>query len=401
VSTRLDQELKAAFETASEFVQPPAGLAGRARTATRARRRRIAIAIAAATVVVLVVAGGSYVLGAHRRPSPPASHDRPRRLLTLPPYWQIQQLAVAGPYLYVLAGENGEPFNTLGAYDRATGRLIHSVSIPAAPFELTLGPGGLVWLSLDYPDQNGGPTGTWLLSPDLRLRSSDSKVAQSVIVPVSRTTAVTLTQHGLVTVRMPLPGQPGRASQHLQAGTSLGQPFNTAPGVWAGWLDGRVVAQVTNGYGLDSHLVIAGEPGHRFGSAPRHEAGAVAIAGGSLWVQLYAVVDNNAAASGPLVRLDGQLRETTPAFVQDSSVLTRSEGVWSEGSTIWVASAARGHSLVCFAAGSHVASVTTLPVRGQVAALAATPGTVYVTTTPGNSYGNFTVMSYPVPSVCR
>jgi hypothetical protein len=311
----------------------------------------------------------------------------------------VQQLAVGGPYLYVLAGENGESYNALSAYDRATGRLIHSVSLPAAPFELALGPGGLVWLSLDYPDQNGGPTGTWLLSPDLRLRSSYSAVAESVIVPVGRTTAVTVTQFGLVTVHMPAPGQRGQASQHPDPGTSIGR--NTAAGAWAGWVDGRVVAQVTNGYGLDSHLVIAGQPGRTFGSAPQHQVGAVAIADGSLWVQLYAVVDNNAAASGPLVRLDGQLRATTPEFVQDSFVLTRSEGVWSEGSTIWVASAAHGHSLVCFAAGSQIGPLTTLPVRGQVAALAATPDTVYVTTTPGNSYGNFSVMSYRVPAACR
>jgi len=398
VSTAFDQELKAAFEIASDFVQPPADLAVRARTATRVRRRRLAVAISAATVAVLVAAGGSYLLGMHRRSSPPASHARPIQLLTLAPYWQVQQLAVGGPYLYVLAGEDGEPYNALSAYDRATGRLIHSVSLPAAPFELALGPGGLVWLSLDYPDQNGGPTGTWLLSPDLRLRSSYSAVAESVIVPVSRTTAVTVTQFGLVTVHMPAPGQGGQASQHPDPGTSIGR--NTAAGAWAGWLDGRIAAQVTNGYGLDSHLVIAGHPGRRFGSAPQHEAGAVAVARGSLWVQLYAVKDNNAASSGPLVRLDGQLRATTPEFVKDSSVLTRSEGVWSEGSTIWVASAARGHSLVCFAAGRPIARVTTLPVSGQVAALAATPSTVYVTTTPGNSYGNFAVMSYPVPDAC-
>jgi hypothetical protein len=397
VSTGLDHELTAAFETASEFVQPHADLAERTRTVTRSRRRKLAIAIAAATTVILVAAGGSYLLGTHRRSSHPASHNRPRQLLTLAPDWQVQELAVGGPYLYVLAGENGEPFNTLSAYDRVNGRLIHSLSIPATPSAMAVGPAGLVWLSF----YNGGPTAIWLLTPDLRMHSALAGIETSTILPIGRTTALMPTQNGLIRAHLPAPGKPGRASQHLEAGTGVGPPLNTAPGVWTGWLAGRVVAQVTDGYGLHSHLVIAGQPGRTFGGAPRHQVGAVASTGSSLWVQLFAVKDNIAAASGPLVRLDGQLRATTPAFVQGSSVLTRSEGVWSAGSTIWVASAARGHYLVCFAAGSHIASVTTLPVRGQVAALAATPSTVYVTTTPGNSYGPFTVMGYPVPSACR
>lgn len=400
MSTGVDQELKAAFETASEFVQPPAGLAERARTATRARRRRLAVTIAAVTAFVLVAAGGSYLLTAHRQSSPPASHDRPRQLLTLPAYYQVQQLAVAGPYLYVLAGENGEPSTALSAYDRATGRLIHSVSIPAAPSAFAVGPGGLVWLSF-YPDQNGDPTATWLLSPDLRLRSSYPNVAESLIVPVSRTTAFAVTQYGLVTVRMPAPGQPGHASQQVDPGTSVGPSHNTAPGVWAGLLNGQLVAQVTNGYGFDSHLVIAGQPSRTFGGRTLYQAGSVTSTGSSLWVEMFAVRNSYADSSGPLVRLDGQLRPTTPASVRSSAVLSRTESVWSDVNTVWVASAARGHSLVCFAAGNPIGPVTTLPVSGQVAALAASPDTVYVTTTPQHSYDNFGITSYPVPAVCR
>ncbi len=400
MSAGIEQELKAAFETASEFVQPPAGLAESVRRATRRHRRRMAVAVSAATAVVLVAAGGSYLLTAHRRSSPVASHDRPRQLLTLPPYYQVQQLAVAGPYLYVLAVEDGEPGSTLSAYDRATGRLIHRVSIPAAPPAFALGPGGLVWLSF-YPDQNGGPAGTWLLSPDLRLRSSDPNVAESPIVPVSQTMAFAVTQDGLITVRMPAPGQPGRASQHPDRGTSIGPGRNTAPGVWAGLLDGRVVAQVTDGYGFHSHLVIAGQPGRTFGGAQQRQAGSVAITGSSLWVELFAVKDNYAAQSGPLVRLDTRLRPTTPAAIQRSSVFARTENVWSSGDTVWVATAARGHALVCFASGTQPGPIITVRARGSVAALAATADTVYVTTTPQSSYNNFTVMSYPVPDACR
>ncbi len=397
MSTGIDKELRAALEMASDFVQPPAGLAERARTATRTRRRRVAVAICAASAVVLAAAGSSYLLATHRQSSPAASHERPRHLLTMPAYYQVQQLGAAGPFLYVLAVKAGEPGSALSAYDRASGRLIHRVSIPAAPSAFALGPGGLVWLSF-YPDQNGGPAGTWLLSPDLRQRSSDPNVAESPIVPVSQTTAFAVSQGGLITVRMPAPGQPGRASQHLVPGTSIG---NTAPGAWAGLLDGRVVAQVTNGYGFHSHLVIAGQPGRTFGGAQRHQAGAVASTGDSLWVQLFAVKDGNAAQSGPLVRLDTQLRATTPAAIERSSVLARTENVWSSGDTVWVATAAPGHALVCFADGSPIGPVMTLPVSGQVVALAATPGTVYVTSTPRSSYGNFAITSYPVPAACR
>lgn len=197
---------------------------------------------------------------------------------------------------------------------------------------------------------------------------------------------------------MPPPGQRGRTRQHLEAGTGLGPPLNTAPGVWAGLLDDRVVVQVTNGYGLDSHLVIAGRLSRTFGGAQRHQVGAVTSTGSSLWVQLFAVKDNNAAASGPLVRLDGQLRETTPTFVQDSSVLSRSESVWSSDDTVWVSTAARGHSLVCFNAGRQAGPVTTVPVSGHVAVLAMSGATVYVGT---ESHGTTTITDYPVPAACR
>jgi hypothetical protein len=372
VSTGIGQELKAAFEMASDFVQPTADLAERARTATRRRRSKLTLTIAAVTAFALVAVGGGYLLAKQREPASGTNLDRVRHLMMVPPYVQVQQLAVSGPYLYVLTVMQGGPPYALKAYNRVTGRLIGRVGVPANPSAMTVGPGGLVWLAF-----------------------------YRTILPIGRTTAWIPTQYGLLRVHLPAPGQSGRASQHLEAGTRLGPGRNTAPGVWAGWLDGRVVAQVTNGYGLDSHLVIAGEPGRTFGSAPQHEVGAVASTGNSLWAQLFAVNDNYASASGPLVRLDGQLRTTTPEFVKDSPVLTRSESVWSEGSTIWVASAARSHSLVCFRSGSPSGPITTLAFSGQVAALAATSDTVYVTSTPLNTYDDFTVVSYPVPAACR
>lgn len=391
MSTSIDSELRGAFREATDFVQPPGGLVESVRTATRRCRRRMAVAVCAATAVVLVAAGSSYLAIALRQSAPEASRARSWHVITLPPGYQTQQLALNGRYLYVLAGEIGAPY-TLTAYDRATGQLIRSVPVPAGPAALAVGPGGFVWLSF-YPDP-GESTGTWLLSPNLRLRSSYPNVAESPIVPVGRTTAFALTQYGLVTFNMPLPGQPGRAYQHLDLGTGIGPGRNTAPGVWAGLLDGRVVAQVTNGYGFDSHLVIAGQPGRRFGGAPQHQVGAVASTGDSLWVQLLEVKDNNAAQSGPLVRLDTQLRATTPAAIQRSTVLARTENVWSSGDTVWVATAAPGHALVCFASGTQPGPIITVRPRGSVAALATTADTVYVA-------DDFSVVSYPVPGACR
>src|SRR5258708_36645943 len=108
------------------------------------------------------------------------------------------------------------------------------------------------------------------------------------MLPTARSTAWVVTQYGLVTLRMPLPGQPGRASQHLVRGTSIGPSRNTASGVWVGLLDGRVVAQVTDSYGFDSHLVIAGKPDRRLGGSPQHQGAPVASTGGSPLCWLFA-----------------------------------------------------------------------------------------------------------------
>jgi hypothetical protein len=165
-----------------------------------------------------------------------------------------------------------------------------------------------------------------------------------------------------------------------------------------------VVAQVTNGYGLDSHLVIAGQPDRAFGggrSRQPRQVGAVARAGDSLWVELFAVKNNYAAQSGPLVRLDAQLRPTTPPSIQHSTVLARTENVWSTGDAVWVATAARDHALVCFRSGATPGPVITVQASGPVAALAATRDTVYVTTTAQHSYDGSIITSHPVPTACR
>ena len=55
--TGLDQELKAAFETASDFVEAGPGLADRVRARVRRRRRRVLAGTAAASAILLAIAG--------------------------------------------------------------------------------------------------------------------------------------------------------------------------------------------------------------------------------------------------------------------------------------------------------------------------------------------------------
>ena len=62
----------------------------------------------------------------------------------------------------------------------------------------------------------------------------------------------------------------------------------------------------------------------------------------------------------------------------------------------------RKHSLVCFTAGGRIGPVVTLPVSGQVVALATTDANVYVNALqPPGSTAPSQIVSYPVPAACR
>ncbi len=393
MSMKLDNELRAAFGAASEFIQPPSGLADHARRATRARRRR-QLASAAACAVVLATAGGAYAAaGRHHASAPPHPASGPRVLVRVE--YPASLVAVSGRYLYLASNQSA----LVAAYDRRTGKLVRLVSVPGSPTSLAVGPGGLVWADVEG---DSSPGALLLFSPGLAARATSASLGGlGPVVPTSRQTALAPSQYGLLEVRMPAPGQPGRASQRLVPGTSLGPSQNTAPGVWAGLLDGRVAVQVTNGYGYDSHLVIAGQPGRTFGGDLQHQVEWVASTGSALWAQMIAIKNSYAASSGPLVRLDGQLRATTPMFVQRNAALAKTEDVWSGGSTVWAATGVRGHSLVCFSSSAQAGRVITVQASGSVSTVAATSSTVYVAAVQGDSYGPSVVTSYAVPPACR
>jgi hypothetical protein len=397
----MDKELRVLFAEASEFVQPAAGLAERVRTAAR-RRQRGRLAVAAAVAVLVVVSLVSYVFAGMRHAAPQvALHGRglrpgPIYLEALPATYRVQQLAVSGRYLYVLTNAP----DTLSAYDRTSGRLIHQTSIPASPSALAVGPGGRVWLA--SAAAGGNAAGVWLLSPDLRLRSVDTGVQTSIILPAGPATALVPNQYGLVTLRMPEPGRPGRPETALLRGTAIGPSQLIAPGFWAGYVGQRVAVQGTDGHGFSSHLVIAGQPSLTFGGSLDQQIGSVASTGSTLWATTYALSSGSASPVGPLIRLDGRLRATTPASVRSSPWLSKAESVWSRGDTVWVATGARAHALVCFtAARGQIGPVTALPVSGQVVALALSRDSVYLSTARSQTNGALAVLRYPVPQSCR
>jgi hypothetical protein len=388
---KLDDELRAAFESASDFIEAPRGLADDARETRRARRRRQLDAIAAAALV-LAVTGAVYAISGHYRSTPVPEPPGPRVLVKVG--YPVSQAAVGGGYLYLASNQS----SLVAAYDRRTGKLVRRVSVPGSPTWLAVARGGLVWVGVVG---DSSPNAVLLLSPDLARRATVRSVGPSPLVPTSRQVALTPSQYGMLEVRMPAPGRPGLASLRQEPDSTLGPGLNTAAGTWAGLLDGQVAVQVTNGYGYDSHLVIAGEPGKTFGGDLQHQVGAVTSTGKSLWVQLFAIRNSYAASSGPLVRIDGQLQATTPKFVQNSVVLAKTEDVWSTGDTIWAATGVRGHSLVCFASGSNAGPVITVLPLGSVASVVGSTSTVYVTTVQGDSAGPSVVTSYPVPAGCR
>ncbi|HUC27001.1 MAG TPA: hypothetical protein VMA73_30265 [Streptosporangiaceae bacterium] len=405
MSSQIEDELRVTFEAASDFVQPRSALADRVRSATRRRRRRLTTGFAA-TACVLVAAGSAYV-AAHSHSSLPAAGQQGRVLVTVPRGDSLVWIGVSGRYLYAEMGPKNGPFS-VAAYNRASGRLVSRVVFPKADeLEPYTGPGGSVWVvvgQLGYFGQR--PVKTWLLSPDLRLRSIGPKVASTFLEPVSRTTALIPVEGGLLELTMPPPGRPGHATEQREPGTGLGHAVMTTGLGWATVLDGRVAVDLPDNDGYDYHVVIAGHPGVKYGNANTPQP--AAVAGDSLWF-----------ANGlgrPLVRLNGQLKPTTPGFVAADPVLKHvgaadildGSGLWSADATIWVASldvrhslASARHSLMCFPAQSQDGPVVTMPVHGYVWGLAEAGQTVYLTTSRSLNGTPTSVTSYPVPAACR
>jgi hypothetical protein len=401
MSTEIEDRLRTAFEAASEDLAPPGDLSDRVRRAVR-RSRRTAAVVAGLTAAA-VAAAAVYVADADttaRRPAANSHHVPPtpaRAWLTIPVPGGagVQALAAAGPYLYAATDYAGDPPYALAAYDRLTGRLIRRVSIPAMPEALRTGPGGSVWLTFS-PDQGGGPLGIWLLSPDLGQHSALYRYGPSDVVPTGPDTAVAATWPGLSIVRMPPPGTRGHATAYPDRAVAIGRKWVANTLAAAG---GRIAAQVTNGYGLHSHLVIAGAPQLSYGGAARRQVGFIAGQAGGLWATTS--TGSTTPNTGPLIGLSPALRPITPAAVRASPIFRRSEQVWAHGDTVWVASASPGHHLVCFAYRGRMGPVATIGIHGQPAALASAGTTVYVSLATAVVGVTADILGYTVPATCR
>jgi hypothetical protein len=394
MSSQIEDELRIAFEAGSNFVQPRPALADRVRRAVRRRRARTSAALAAATACVLVAAGGAYAALHNRPPASVAdSQLHGRVLVTFTHGEQATALFASGKYLYSEYGGSTKaggligPF-TLAAYNRFSGRLIRKITVPLEYGTGTMaGPGGSVWM---VAGPFGRPVTLRLYSPDLRLRSIGPYVQSTLMVPVGPTTALVPVARGLLEIRInPIDGS--HWTDHLLPGTGLGRGAMITGLGWAVGLDGRVAVNLPDNRAHDYYVVIAGHPSLRY-TNHNSEQGA-AVAGDSLWLAT--------GYNGPLVRLNSQLKPTTPGFVTGDPVLQKVMDVWSADGTVWVATQKAGHSLVCFAANSQDGPVVTVAVHGFVHGLADVGRTVYVESTRTLTGNPRTITSYPVPAACR
>jgi hypothetical protein len=392
VSTELEAELRAAFQSAAEPAMPPADLAYRVRQAVRRKLAiggiaAVAVLAAAAYLTTSLVTATSQSALSH-----PRDHDTIARVIVhATPSRQVDLLGVSGRYLYVATDNGGNPPYTLAAYKRATGRLIRQVSVPALPAALSIGPGNSVWLTF-YPDQAGGPCGTWRLTADLSRRSAARNWCSPALLPTGPDTALTAGgNERLATVVLPPPGRPGQAKFEPYGGVGHYAVISLAR------LGTRVAALVTNDFG-DYHVVIAGMRGLSFGGGSGPLVLSETAEANGLWV----VAASNVTSAGPLVRLNDALRPVTPTAIKTNLILQQSQKVWSAGHTVWVATASPKLPLVCFTYGSVPGKVAAIPVRGPVAALVAEGRTVYVTVITPETDGNAAdVFAYTVPPECR
>jgi hypothetical protein len=390
MSSDLEVRLREAFEIMSEGVRPPAGLAGRVQIAARRRRRSAIRALAAGTVAVAVAV--PIAIAARHTAVPRVRANRGPAVLSISVPFGYDAVAVGGPMLYIAAGD--APNAALSAYNRVTGQLIRRIRVPALPSALAVGPDGMVWLTFS-PDQHGGGTGLWLLSPDLGQRASAglgivTTLDLAGLLPTGPTTALVGGPGGLDELRMPSPGQHEAASlQHManvRVDHGLGGGYPTAR------LAGRIVLLQEDDVG-HMRIVLAGPHAPAF-EQPAADIVDMAAEGGGLWV---ATSPQPAGPTyGAVIRLGSRLQVQTPGAIAADPDLRFPSGLLAAGNTVWVSTDSLTRSLFCFrfTPGAGAGPVTYVPTRLPAAAMAATADTVYV----GD---RASITSYPVPRACR
>lgn len=403
MSPGIETELRDALAHASESIIPPSDLADRVRRASR-RRRHVLTGVIAAGLATVVAGSVIAIYGPeHGQRHPAVNHHGHRRggVNIVLGYASPDKIAAAGRWIYVTAG-GGYPGEVLRAYQRATGRLVRSIGIPAQAGTLQVGPGGLVWLTF-YPDSNGGGTGVWLLSPDLKLRSGVNLgtrryrgAAPFDLLPTGADTAMLATDWGLATLRLAPPGQPGAPALRWLPQVPGSRRIQGLPTQLAAFA-GRVAVSVHSDSGR-ALISFAGPRSGQFSPDPGDALGAVAASASGLWTTLFT---NNGQTSLGLIRLDSRLRLSTPRSIRDDPVFHRAQQVVTLGRTVWVFLPGPPPSLACFTdRGGRIGPVTKPGYRPEpatnigVSSLAAVGHTLYV-------LGPVAVASYPIPPPCR
>jgi hypothetical protein len=369
-------------------VLPPLSPAAR----RRIRAGRAAALLASVVVVAVVCAGlviGALALNRTVRSKPPSS-PRPHPAWTINTSGGVDALAVGGSMLYIAIGDF--PDATLGAYNRTTGQLIHQIRVPARPVALRVGPGGSVWLTF-YPDQNGGGTGLWLLSPDLGQRSSlNPRAARSIglsdLLPVGPADAL-VAANGLADLHMPAPGRPGQATFHRVSALPADHGYGGA--VILARLAGRVAALQEDSI-QDLRIVLAGAHGPVFDPGAGVNIKAMAGGGNGLWITTGP--QPAGPSTGAVIRLDDRLQVVTPRSISNNPALAFPAQIWTTADTVLVTTDNSSQPLLCFRFHNGAGPVTDIPARLPPGDVAVTGDTIYATDASG-------VIIYRLPAACR
>ena len=367
---------------------PP--LSPRARKRIRAGRFRAILA----SVVVVAGACAGLVIGAQALIQ--AARSQPPSLPISHPGWAasklggVDALAASGSTLYVTAGDY--PHATLSAFERLSGKLIHRIGVPGGPGALRVGPGGSVWLTFG-PEPTGGSTGLWLLSPDLRQRSSlNPRAAESMdlsdLLPTGTADAV-VAARGFADLHMPVPGQHGGATLHQLSAFPADHGFRSPVVTQViTRLAGRFAALQGSNNGR-SRIVLAGRQGPVFESGSGVRIDSIASGGNGLWV----TTGPQTSPQG-LIRLNDLLQVVTPRSIRSNPALDFPEQVWATGDTVVVSTDVGSRPLACFRFQNRQAGpVTEIPARLPPEQVAVTRDTVYAGDTSG-------VIAYRLPAAC-
>lgn len=362
----------------------------------RARRRirvgRAGAILASVVVVAGVLAGlviGALALNRATRSQPPSS-PRPHPGWAVNTPGGVDALAVGRSMLYVAAGDF--PDATLSAYNRTTGQLIHRIGVPAIPVALRVGPGGSVWLTF-YPDQNGGGTGLWLLSPDLAQRSSlNPRAARSIglsdLLPAGTADAL-VAANGLADLHMPAPGHHGHATFHQVSAMPADHGYGGA--VIFARLAGRVAALQENKI-QDYRIVLAGRHGPVFDPGAGVNINSMAGGGNGLWITTGP--QPTGPSTGSVIRLNDRLQVVTPRSISKNPALAFPAQIWTTGNTVVATTDNSSQPLVCFRFHNGAGPVTDIPAGLAPGDVAVTGDTVYAADASG-------VIVYRLPAACR